>query len=153
MSADDVGTWLYARHAIERNARIAQINLDMPDGGSGMMNNQARDILAQAAAGPHAARLNAIGALIDQMRERTLKAPWQSTSQSTTPRGPGGLVHRRLSGRHPARAYDPGSKRSPIPTELEDIAARLGLELSHDTILKYLRLGAQHLPKNWKPHQ
>lgn len=49
--------------------------------------------------------------------------------------------------------YDPGSKRSPIPTELEDVAARLGLELSHDTILKYLRLGAQHLPKNWKPHQ
>lgn len=48
---------------------------------------------------------------------------------------------------------DPKSKRSPIPTELEDVAARLGLELSHDTILKYLRLGAQSLPKDWKPYQ
>ena len=49
--------------------------------------------------------------------------------------------------------YDPDSKRSPIPIELEDIAARLGLEISHDTILKYLRLGAQHLPKGWRPHE
>ncbi len=49
--------------------------------------------------------------------------------------------------------YDPDSKKSPIPTELADIAARLGLELTHDTILKYLRLGSQHLPKDWKPHQ
>lgn len=49
--------------------------------------------------------------------------------------------------------YDPNSKRSPIPTELADVAARLGLELSHDTILKYLRLGAQQLPKDWKPHE
>lgn len=49
--------------------------------------------------------------------------------------------------------YDPDSKRSPIPIELQDIAARLGLEISHDTILKYLRLGAQHLPKGWRPHE
>jgi hypothetical protein len=49
--------------------------------------------------------------------------------------------------------YDPTGKRSPIPIELEGIAARLGLEISHDTILKYLRLGAQHLPTGWKPHE
>ncbi|WP_431301059.1 hypothetical protein [Tabrizicola sp. BL-A-41-H6] len=49
--------------------------------------------------------------------------------------------------------YDPDSKRSPIPIELQDIAARLGLEISRDTILKYLRLGAQHLPNGWRPHE
>lgn len=49
--------------------------------------------------------------------------------------------------------YVPDSKRSPIPIELQDIAARLGLEISHDTILKYLRLGAQHLPNGWRPHE
>jgi hypothetical protein len=49
--------------------------------------------------------------------------------------------------------YDPTSKRGPIPKELEDIALRLGLEISQQTILKYLRLGAQSLPQDWKPHE
>lgn len=49
--------------------------------------------------------------------------------------------------------FDPTSKRSPIPAELEGIAAQLGLEITQETILKYLRLGAQHLPKNWKAHE
>jgi hypothetical protein len=48
--------------------------------------------------------------------------------------------------------YVPGSKRSPIPKEIEGIAARLGMELTHDTIRHYLRLGAEHLPKDWKAH-
>ena len=49
--------------------------------------------------------------------------------------------------------YDPTSKRGPIPKELEDIALRLGLEISQQTILKYLRLGAQSLPQDWKAHE
>lgn len=73
MTADDVGAWLYARHAVERNQRIASINPAMPDGGSGMMTADAQGLLAAAAAGPHAARLMQIGALIDGLRERTLK--------------------------------------------------------------------------------
>ncbi len=44
-SADRVDWYLLARHAIERNAQIAKINDQMPDGGSGMMNQQARDLL------------------------------------------------------------------------------------------------------------
>lgn len=73
LTADDVGAWLYARHAVERNQRIASINPAMPDGGSGMMTADAQGLLAAAAAGPHAARLDKIGALIDGLRERTLK--------------------------------------------------------------------------------
>ena len=73
LTADSVGQWLYARHAIERNARIASINPRMPDGGSGMMDADAQQILAQAVASPHAAALNQIGALVDQLREQTLK--------------------------------------------------------------------------------
>jgi hypothetical protein len=49
-----------------------------------------------------------------------------------------------------AYGYDPDAKRGPIPKELEGIAARLGLELTHDTIRSYLRLGAGQLPKDWK---
>lgn len=73
LTFDDVGEWLYARHAIERNARIASINQDMQDGGSGMETADAQAILAQAAAGPHAAALEKIGALVDQLREKTLQ--------------------------------------------------------------------------------
>ena len=72
LTAESVGTWLYARHAIERNAHIASINPAMPDGGSGMTNADAQMIMAQAAAGPHAAALHEIGVLIDALRERTI---------------------------------------------------------------------------------
>lgn len=73
LTADDVGMWLTARHAVERNARIASINLAMPDKGSGITTANANAIMAQGAAGPHAQMLNEIGALIDQLREKTLK--------------------------------------------------------------------------------
>ena len=73
LTADDVGTWLYARHAKERNARIADINPAMADGGSGMTDGEADAILAAAAAGPDAGRLLHIGRLVDELRERTLR--------------------------------------------------------------------------------
>jgi hypothetical protein len=43
---DTLETFLWARHAKERNAQIAKINPDMPDGGSGLTDKQAADILA-----------------------------------------------------------------------------------------------------------
>lgn len=73
MDADSVGSWLYARHAIERNAYIATINPMMPDGGSGMMDAEAQQILADVAASPDAAAYDQIGALIDALRERNLR--------------------------------------------------------------------------------
>ncbi|MDP1931891.1 MAG: LPD38 domain-containing protein [Gammaproteobacteria bacterium] len=42
ITRDQLDQFLYARHARERNARIAQINPEMPDGGSGMTNAEAR---------------------------------------------------------------------------------------------------------------
>ncbi len=38
--------FLWARHAAERNAQIAKINPDMPDGGSGLTDKQAADLMA-----------------------------------------------------------------------------------------------------------
>jgi len=46
--------------------------------------------------------------------------------------------------------YDPEAKKSPIPSEVENVAAKLGLNITDDTIRLYLKLGAQHLPKDWK---
>lgn len=73
LDTEFVGTWLYARHAQERNAQIASINPNMPDGGSGMSNADAAHILADAAIGPHANRLLQIGDLLDTLRDRTLQ--------------------------------------------------------------------------------
>ncbi|EOK7941207.1 LPD5 domain-containing protein, partial [Escherichia coli] len=41
----DLDEYLYARHAPERNAHIAKINPKMPDGGSGMTNAEAAEIM------------------------------------------------------------------------------------------------------------
>lgn len=43
--------------------------------------------------------------------------------------------------------YQPSSPRSRVPAKIKDMADRLGLELSEDTIRKFLRLGADSLPK------
>ncbi|HET7409588.1 MAG TPA: hypothetical protein VFJ13_05265, partial [Paracoccaceae bacterium] len=72
LDIDQVDEWLYARHAIERNKRIASINDQMPDGGSGMSTADAQAVLDAASSGPHAARLERIGRLIDQLREKTI---------------------------------------------------------------------------------
>lgn len=86
LTVDAVGQWLTARHAIERNARIAAINpkfrptlpngLPNPEftgaGGSGMSDADAQKILADAASGPHKARLTEIGRLIDALRDRSM---------------------------------------------------------------------------------
>ncbi len=47
VSMADFEHFLWARHAEERNAQIAKINPDMPDGGSGLTNKEAADYLAQ----------------------------------------------------------------------------------------------------------
>lgn len=50
-----------------------------------------------------------------------------------------------------AYGYDPLAARSPIPKEIQSIADRLGLEISLDTIRKYLKLGAKKLPSGFEP--
>lgn len=42
---DELSMYAYAKHAKERNAYIASINKRMPDGGSGMTNDEADNIL------------------------------------------------------------------------------------------------------------
>jgi hypothetical protein len=42
---EDLDNFLIARHALERNEYIASINPDMQDGGSGMLTDEADDIL------------------------------------------------------------------------------------------------------------
>ncbi len=44
---------------------------------------------------------------------------------------------------------DPSARRSEIPNEIQGAADRLGLELSSNTIRKYLKQGAELLPEDW----
>ncbi len=46
LSLGEVENYLWASHAKERNAQIAKVNDKMPDGGSGLTNAQADDLLA-----------------------------------------------------------------------------------------------------------
>jgi len=47
--------------------------------------------------------------------------------------------------------YAPKQARSPIPKEIMEIAAQMGLEVSTDTVRKYLRHGASFIPSEWEP--
>lgn len=47
--------------------------------------------------------------------------------------------------------YNPMAKRSPIPKEITDLAASMGLTVSDDTVRKYLKLGAKFIPEGWEP--
>lgn len=67
-----VSLWLMARHAKERNAHIASINDQMPDGGSGLTNAEADAILKQA--GANQAVLDQIGALTDKLGKEMITA-------------------------------------------------------------------------------
>lgn len=49
VSQEELGEYLWARHAKEANAHIAQVNPEMPDGGSGMTDQEADDYMAALA--------------------------------------------------------------------------------------------------------
>lgn len=47
--------------------------------------------------------------------------------------------------------YRPEAARSPVPKEIADLAASMGLSISDDTVRKYLRRGVTFIPKGWTP--
>jgi hypothetical protein len=49
--------------------------------------------------------------------------------------------------------YSPGAPRSPIPREIANLAASMGMKISEDTIRKYLKIGAEFIPEGWEPNR
>lgn len=47
--------------------------------------------------------------------------------------------------------WRPSGARSPIPSQISEIMAGLGLQAIPETVLKYLRHGAGFLPPDWEP--
>lgn len=68
-----INTFLLARHAEERNKQIARINKAMPDKGSGMYTEDAREFLKSIENAPYRQTLEEIGRLTDQMSQEKLK--------------------------------------------------------------------------------
>lgn len=62
--------YLYARHAPERNAHIAKINPKMPDGGSGMTNAEAADIMDKVRRSGKQAQYDRLAGIVDDMLAR-----------------------------------------------------------------------------------
>lgn len=59
--------YLYALHAPERNAHIAEINPDMPDGGSGMTNLEAAEVVAKVNASGKQDKFDQVAAIVYDM--------------------------------------------------------------------------------------
>ena len=47
--------------------------------------------------------------------------------------------------------YVPDQARSPVPKEIGEIAASMGLQITDETIRNHLRRGATFIPNGWKP--
>lgn len=62
--------YLYARHAPERNAHIAEINPKMPDGGSGMTNAEAAGIMDGVRRSGKQAQYDRLAGIVDDMLAR-----------------------------------------------------------------------------------
>jgi predicted RNA methylase len=93
----DLEEYLWARHAEERNNQIAKINEDMPDGGSGMTTQEARDYMAKLTP-EQRAKYEALASRVDAMTagsrqvlvEYGLESPdtiaaWQGAYQNYVP--------------------------------------------------------------------
>lgn len=68
---DELALYLYASHAKERNARIASINDQFPDGGSGMTNEEADNLLAQFRQDPRFGTFQALAADLQRIQKST----------------------------------------------------------------------------------
>ncbi|EGK3959235.1 DUF4175 domain-containing protein [Escherichia coli] len=66
----DLDEYLYARHAPERNAHIAKINPKMPDGGSGMTNAEAAEIMQRVRSSGKQAQYDRLAGIVDDMLAR-----------------------------------------------------------------------------------
>ena len=67
ITSAELDEYLYAKHAPERNAHIASINPDMPDGGSGMTDREAGAVLARARAGGKREQLEQLSHIVQGM--------------------------------------------------------------------------------------
>lgn len=140
--------YLYARHAPERNAHIAEINPKMPDGGSGMTNAEAAGVMDRVRRSGKQAQYDRLAGIVDDMlarrreliREAGLESDgtvdaWQDTYKHYVPlkgQDADGTVLPRtgrgyvISGKESKMAMGRKSKaQSPSTQAMQDLTASL----------------------------
>lgn len=70
LTLEEVDDYLYAKHAREANEHIASINQNMPDGGSGMSNAEATEVLKNFQAEGKLQDLEPISQMVAGIREK-----------------------------------------------------------------------------------
>ena len=70
ISLSELGVYAYAKAAIERNQIIAARNLNMPDGGSGLMTKTALDIIKNVESGNRASEFKELLKDVHDIRDR-----------------------------------------------------------------------------------
>lgn len=78
VSVDELETYLYARHAPERNAQIAKINPELPDGGSGMSDIEAAALINRMDQAGKLDAIKAIADMVDGIRDYALRLRTES---------------------------------------------------------------------------
>ena len=73
ISIEDLDEYLYAKHAPERNARIAEINPKIPEGGSGMTDEEAASIVDRVESGPKARDYARLASLVYEINDFALQ--------------------------------------------------------------------------------
>lgn len=129
---DDINRFLLARHAEERNRQIASINKDMPDGGSGMKTEVARDYLSTIKGAKFYNELMEIGRLTDKMSEAKINYQVRmgmiSSKNYTTPDGKTVLGAAELMKRY--KHYVNLSGVSPELDQFDDPAKLVGTKFN-----------------------
>lgn len=176
ITRDQLDQFLYARHARERNARIAQINPEMPDGGSGMTNAQARAKLDEVRATGKQGQYEQLAGIVydmlqlqrDMVREGGLESDptidaWEEgyefyvplkgwaedTKQEGMPRTGKGFA---ISGRESKRALGRSSQAaSPTSFAINDLTEKLVRRRKNEVGNAFLKLvQANPNPDYWQ---
>jgi len=116
ISREELDKWLMAKHAQERNAQIAKINPEMPDGGSGMTNQEAEQVLEDARQEGKETALDDVAEHIYSMlrnqrqlmreglQEDDITNAWESTYKHYVPLK--GIAEDEQGGMHIGRGFD-----------------------------------------------
>lgn len=163
--------YLYARHAPERNAHIAKINPKMPDGGSGMTNAEAADIMDRVRRSGKQAQYDRLAGIVDDMlarRRELIKTAglekegvvdaWQNTykhyvplkgqdADGTVPRTGKGYV---ISGKESKMAMGRNSKaQSPSTQAIQDLTESLIRNRKNEVGNAFLKLVQDNPDKDY----
>ncbi|HGA5700446.1 TPA: LPD38 domain-containing protein [Salmonella enterica subsp. enterica serovar Birkenhead] len=163
--------YLYARHAPERNAHIAKINPKMPDGGSGMTNAEAADIMDRVRRSGKQAQYDRLAGIVDDMlarRRELIKTAglekegvvdaWQNAykhyvplkgqdADGTVPRTGRGFV---ISGKESKMAMGRNSKaQSPSTQAIQDLTESLIRNRKNEVGNAFLKLVQDNPDKDY----